>query len=443
MTVPGRAGGVEHGVRRGAVGQRDQQRAVAGRARSARPRARRRASRRRGALDDAPAPCARRRAAQLLDRPAATSRPSLTIATASQRRSTSSSWWLENTTGTPVAAYSRQHAAEHVDADRVEAGERLVEHEQLRVVHERGGELHALLVAERERLDAVAGALARARAARSSGRGGRGGGRVRRRAAARGRRAGRARASSGTGRAPPACSRSASASPASTGRAAPAHLAAVGREHAEHDPHRGRLAGAVGPDEAEQLAGLDGERDAVERDDVAVAAREIGQLEHPRRSTDPPGGASTGTRTLSPCARPGRMRCMPRGEPELEPVVETAPLAAETAPVALEPATAAPVADPLRRARAGGPGRDARRARALERRRAAAVRAPAPAHGGQRGGLPLAGHRARPLRGRARHGRRRRRTSRPRRPRALASARRLRRARRGPAAARARAAPRR
>jgi len=37
---------------------------------------------------------------------------------------------------------------------------------------------------------------------------------------------------------------------------------------------------------------------------------------------------------------------MPRGEPELEPVVETAPLAPETAPVALEAATAAPGAIP-------------------------------------------------------------------------------------------------
>ena len=37
---------------------------------------------------------------------------------------------------------------------------------------------------------------------------------------------------------------------------------------------------------------------------------------------------------------------MPRGEPELEPVAETAPLAPETAPVALEAATAAPVAVP-------------------------------------------------------------------------------------------------
>ena len=37
---------------------------------------------------------------------------------------------------------------------------------------------------------------------------------------------------------------------------------------------------------------------------------------------------------------------MPRGEPELEAVEAPAPLAPETAPVALEPATAAPVAVP-------------------------------------------------------------------------------------------------
>ena len=52
-----------------------------------------------------------------------------------------------------------QHAAEHVDADRIEPRERLVEHEQLRPVHERDAELDPLLVAERERLDAVARAV--------------------------------------------------------------------------------------------------------------------------------------------------------------------------------------------------------------------------------------------------------------------------------------------
>jgi hypothetical protein len=39
--------------------------------------------------------------------------------------------------------------------------------------------------------------------------------------------------------------------------ALPAHLAAVGLEDAEHDPHRGRLARPVGADEAEEPARLD------------------------------------------------------------------------------------------------------------------------------------------------------------------------------------------
>ena len=58
------------------------------------------------------------------------------------------------------------------------------------------------------------------------------------------------------------------------------HLTAVGGEHAEHDPHGGRLAGPVRADEAEHLAALDGEGDPVEGDDVSVAAREVPQLEH-------------------------------------------------------------------------------------------------------------------------------------------------------------------
>ena len=81
------------------------------------------------------------------------------IATSSHSRSTSSSWWQEKTTGHARVRALAQHAAHDVDADRVEAGERLVEHEHLRVVDERDAELDALLVAERERLDAVAGAL--------------------------------------------------------------------------------------------------------------------------------------------------------------------------------------------------------------------------------------------------------------------------------------------
>ena len=81
------------------------------------------------------------------------------IATASHSRSTSSSWWLEKTTGTPVAAYSVSTPLSTSTPTGSRPGERLVEDEQLGLVHERGRELDALLVAERELLDAVVGAL--------------------------------------------------------------------------------------------------------------------------------------------------------------------------------------------------------------------------------------------------------------------------------------------
>ncbi len=45
------------------------------------------------------------------------------------------------------------HVLDHLLADRIEARERLVEHHQLGVVRERGGELHPLLVAFGERGD--------------------------------------------------------------------------------------------------------------------------------------------------------------------------------------------------------------------------------------------------------------------------------------------------
>ena len=79
------------------------------------------------------------------------------ITRSSQRRSTTASWWLENSTGTPAAARSRSTAEHDVDGDRVQPGERLVEDQQVRVVHQRGRDLHALLVAERERLQLVVG----------------------------------------------------------------------------------------------------------------------------------------------------------------------------------------------------------------------------------------------------------------------------------------------
>ena len=55
-----------------------------------------------------------------------------------------------------------QHVDDGLDRHRVESRERLVEHEHLGVVHERGRDLRALLVAEGELLDRLVGALAEA-----------------------------------------------------------------------------------------------------------------------------------------------------------------------------------------------------------------------------------------------------------------------------------------
>jgi hypothetical protein len=49
--------------------------------------------------------------------------------------------------------------------------------------------------------------------------------------------------------------------------AVPAHLARVEGDHAEDGPHGGGLARAVRPEEAEDLAGRDAERQPVQRDD--------------------------------------------------------------------------------------------------------------------------------------------------------------------------------
>ena len=85
-------------------------------------------------------------------------------------------------------ALLEQRLGEGVDADRVEAGERLVEDEHLGPADQRGGELDALLVAQRQLLHRVAAALAQARAGSThSSRGPRG------RGARPGRAAGRSR----------------------------------------------------------------------------------------------------------------------------------------------------------------------------------------------------------------------------------------------------------
>ena len=85
--------------------------------------------------------------------PLATSRPRSMIATSSHSPSTRSSWWLENSTVAPASRDLRELGRQHVDRDRIEPGERLVEHDDLGFVEERPGQLHPLLVAERQLLD--------------------------------------------------------------------------------------------------------------------------------------------------------------------------------------------------------------------------------------------------------------------------------------------------
>ena len=106
------------------------------------------------------------------------------------------------------------------DPDRVEAGERLVEDEQLRVVDERRAQLDALLVAVRQRLELVPLAVGQAQPGEPAG--GRRGCFLApaSRGAGRSSSAARRRASGGRGRAARACSRSGAGSPGrSAGRA--------------------------------------------------------------------------------------------------------------------------------------------------------------------------------------------------------------------------------
>ena len=55
----------------------------------------------------------------------------------------------------PACAALPQDVTHHVHRDRIESGERLVQHQDVRVVDEGSRELHALLVAEAELLDRI------------------------------------------------------------------------------------------------------------------------------------------------------------------------------------------------------------------------------------------------------------------------------------------------
>ena len=209
--------------------------------------------------------------------PQATIWPRSMMPTRSHSRSTSSSSWLEKMTGTPASACSRSTPAHHVDGDRIEPGERLVEHEHVRTEDECGGQLDALLVAQAERLEVGVAPVGETEPVQPAERGLPG---FRARHAVQLAEVGQllGHAHLGIEAALLGHVADAAAGLEGQGHAQPAHHAGIRREHAQHDPHRGRLAGAVAPDEAEQLAGADVEGEVLHGDDVAVALRDLVDL---------------------------------------------------------------------------------------------------------------------------------------------------------------------
>ena len=160
--------------------------------------------------------------------PVSTARPSRMMVTRSQSASTSARMWLDSSTvRSPRRFSSRMHLAEHLLHQRVQAGGRLVQDQQLDVGGERGDERHLLPVAlgvgaallarvELEPLQQLVAAL-RGPVRRAAGRAGRSP-RRRRGSATASRRPARTRAA-GAARSRPATGRRRAASPCRRRRA--------------------------------------------------------------------------------------------------------------------------------------------------------------------------------------------------------------------------------
>ena len=259
------------------------------RRRPARRRPRRRARRRRVAtLGDAGQRARRaappRRAARARTRsrarprssstvPSATSTPSRITPTRSQTCSTSPIRWLESSTVRPPLAERADERAHLGHAGRVEPVGRLVEDQQLRVLEQRGGDAEPLLHAQRvrsrsgRRRASVSPTSSSTRLDASPGHAGVAGEHAQVVAAGEVRVEGRA----------PRPSRRCRASPSGAPGGAPSTAASpdVGRTRPEQHPQRRRLAGAVGAEEAVDLAAAHAQVEVVDGDDrVAVALGE-------------------------------------------------------------------------------------------------------------------------------------------------------------------------
>ena len=165
-------------------------------------------------------------------------------------------------------------------------GERLVEDEHVGLVEQRPDQLHPLLVAEGEVLQLVAGAIGQAELGEPAGRLLVGLLAAATRAAGRASAAARAPSSTGTGRAPPAGSRTCRRASWSIGRPCQRTSPASRASEPEDRPHGGRLAGPVGTEEPGHRSRLDGERHAVEGPHGAVGADQSVDFQHLTDATE-------------------------------------------------------------------------------------------------------------------------------------------------------------
>jgi hypothetical protein len=230
----------------------------------------------------------------------------------------------------PAAGALAQHRRQVVGPDRVQAGERLVEHEQLRIMDERGGELDALLVAQRQLLDLGVQAPAQPEALAQLPAGARGP----RRAhpvqapevlqlvehhhagiqAALLRHVAEALAHLGVDRAP-----------------VEEDLARVQGDDTEHGAHRGRLARAVGAEEPDNPLGGHAEAHPVESHDGTEPAPQLPELEQPalrvptrRAGLNLAQTVWTWNRLVVPGAPLGRPAVMPMRSPRVTQPSSTA-----------------------------------------------------------------------------------------------------------------------
>ena len=283
------------------------------------------------------------------------------------------------------------------DPDGVEAGEGLVEDQELRVVDQRRGELHALLVAVGEVLQLGLGAIREPEPLQP------------------GTAAGACVAPAepvvlaevrellchshpGIQAALLGHVAEAQARLRIDGGAVPAHVAAIRGGQAEHAAHRGRLAGPVRAQEADQPTTAGRERGVVERRDGPVALREPPDLEHVTpgwhrpepgldRSNSTPAGPAG--RTIGPSQGGARMTTPdPIPGPDAAPDDATSAYDAEAAP--LPPAGPMPSAPPS--APASAPQGAPATAAAAPRRRSRSRRRCSP--GLERHGRPPARSRA-------------------------------------------------